>query len=93
MHINQLSDAEDERLTLLIEESSEVIQAATKIQRHGYESKWLSSETNREHLEKEIGDFLYIMNLMIERHDLNPKTIGEAIDAKADRIGKFLHYQ
>ena len=35
-HFNKLTPAQAERLAILIEECGEVIQAATKILRHGY---------------------------------------------------------
>ena len=37
-HFNGLSESEQERLSILIEECGEVVQAACKILRHGYES-------------------------------------------------------
>jgi NTP pyrophosphatase (non-canonical NTP hydrolase) len=60
-HFNQLSPAEAERLAFLIEECGEVIQAASKVLRHGYESfdptiPIHERLTNRGALARELGD-------------------------------------
>lgn len=58
-HFNGLTPAEQERLVMLAEECGEVIQAVTKVLRHGYESCnpfTQGVETNREHLLREIVD-------------------------------------
>lgn len=56
---DKLTDEEHELLTMLIEEASEVIKAATKIKRHG----WLSmnpdihtSDNNKDELLRELHD-------------------------------------
>ena len=44
-----------EILSITIEEAAEIIQAISKIFRFGIDTSW-KGETNREHLEEEIGD-------------------------------------
>lgn len=69
-HFNKLTPAEDERLAILIEECAEVIQAATKIQRHGYESTDPDSgETNRAALERERGDLQGAITHLVRRFE------------------------
>lgn len=53
-----------EILTILQEECAEVIQASTKIQRFGLSSEWNGS-TTLESLEKELGDLLCMIDLLL----------------------------
>jgi len=77
-HFNRLTEAEAERLAILIEECGEVTQAACKILRHGYEStnpKAITPieedpETNRSALERELGDLLHAARRLSD-YDLN----------------------
>lgn len=95
MAFNGLSDSELERLDILIEEAAEVIQIASKIKRHGYESRNpLVSEslTNREYLEKELGDLKCAKDLMIRAGDLNAVEIDGHAANKRHSIGKWLHH-
>lgn len=95
-HFNGLSEAEQERLAILIEECGEVIQAACKILRHGYNSvnplrpQW---GTNRESLEKELGHVMHAMWRMENARDLHSAVITEAAQVKADSITPYLHHQ
>ena len=61
-----LSAAESERLALLIEECGEVIQAATKVLRHGYESFHPEDPTtsNRDLLTNELADLFAVYEMM-----------------------------
>lgn len=97
MFSNNLTPAEDERLSLLLEECGEVIQAIGKIMRHGYESHDPTSASvspsNRESLEKELGDVKYAINRMALAGDVNVLAIEGAKKAKADRIHRYLHHQ
>jgi NTP pyrophosphatase (non-canonical NTP hydrolase) len=73
---NQLSPAEAERLACLIEECGEVIQAATKILRHGYESvNPRTNESNRDALMREVGDMLFVLTVMSRAIDINDKEV------------------
>lgn len=91
---NELSPAEDERLTLLMEECAEVIQAIGKIKRHGYKSFHPSGgPDNRENLEMELGDVMHIIDRMVRARDISRDSITAYKNAKADRIGKYLHHQ
>lgn len=72
--MNKLTPAQAERLTMLAEECGEIVQAVTKILRHGYESKsplLRYSPTNKEHLEKEISDLMGVVHGLTEIGDLN----------------------
>lgn len=70
-HFNELTPAEAERLAMLSEECAEVIQAVSKILRHGYESvNPLEPEkgTNREQLGRELIDVFAVL-LLMQEHD------------------------
>lgn len=54
----------DEKLVLLIEECGEVIQAATKCLRFGYERDWPDYGRNDKVLAKEIGDLLGVIDAL-----------------------------
>jgi len=93
---NQLTDAEAERLALLAEECGEAIKAIMKILRHGYESRNPDEEdgdTNREALERELGDVGYAVTLMTTSGDLRIANIDAARMRKAVKVKRYLHHQ
>lgn len=95
-HFNGLSEAEQERLSILIEECGEVIQAACKILRHGYASNHPADPwhgTNRRSLEKEIGHIIHAVSRMENSNDLSASVIAESAQVKAANITPCLHHQ
>ena len=93
-HFNGLSPAEAERLALLVEECGEVIQAVTKILRHGYESCHpVSGVNNRAALERELGDLLFVIGGVVGEGDVARANVDAALKDKADRIAPYLHHQ
>ena len=60
-----MNNQDHEILSITQEECSEVIQAISKIFRFGIDTEW-QGETNREHLEEEIGDLQAMINLLVE---------------------------
>lgn len=94
-HFNELTPAEAERLALLIEECGEVIQAATKVLRHGYESvnPLTDGPTNRTMLTSELGHVIHAIDRMTLAADVNVRALNTAKVVKADRIARWLHHQ
>ena len=91
---NGLSNAEAERLALIAEEAGEVVQAVTKILRHGYESYHPNSRlNNREDLESEIGDFEAAVDLLQRKGDVSKIAIRDHKKDKLERVKEFLHHQ
>jgi hypothetical protein len=97
---NGLTDAETERLAILLEELGEAQQAVGKILRHGYESYDPAREEemdiegqNRRDLEKELGDIRYITALMYQRHDIREMAVMNRAVEKAAKIRPYLHHQ
>jgi hypothetical protein len=94
--LDELTPAEVERLTLLIEECAEVQQMATKTLRHGYGSchpdDRFHKMPNRRLLEKVLGDLLYVISLMDDYADINPKAIAEYKEKKKEAIQEYLHH-
>ncbi len=93
-----LSPAEIERLSLLMEECGEVIQAAAKVLRHGWKSvnpilrdQLKHAPTNRDSLAKEIGQLHFAMDL-VATHDVDPGSIVRATNHKRDTIKQWLHH-
>lgn len=93
-HFNKLTPAEHERLALLLEEMGEAQQVVGKILRHGYEVGHPNrSTTNREDLEKELGDAWHAMQRLCEAGDVNFNAINDHADAKAESVERYLHHQ
>ena len=69
---NDLTQAEAERLAMLAEECSEVIQAVCKILRHGYNNYHPDrpDKTNRQELEKELQDVAAVIFGMCGNGDI-----------------------
>ena len=92
---NHLNSAELERLALLGEDCAEVGKEIGKIVRHGYASRnpdVADSPTNREDLEREIGDLLWAIDMMAHCGDVS------LLRARADagrhaRKTRYLHHQ
>jgi NTP pyrophosphatase (non-canonical NTP hydrolase) len=93
--VNGLGPAETERLALLGEECAEVGKAIGKILRHGYPSRNPTvpdSASNREDLEREIGDLLWSIDLMAHCGDIS--MIRCRTDAgRHARKTRYLHHQ
>ncbi len=91
-----LSAAELERLAILSEECGEIVQIVGKILRHGYESTNPNETqdlfTNRELLEKEIGDFQCILEMMEGNKDVSADKIILNKNKKWEKIKKYLHH-
>lgn len=91
---NGLSDTETERLALLAEECAEVVKSVGKIMRHGYSSRnptVTNSPTNRDDLEREIGDVLWAVDLMAHSGDISMLRARD--DGRSRRKGPYLHHQ
>lgn len=94
-NFNQLTPAEAERLALLLEELGEVQQAIGKILRHGYESKNpydFSLTTNRNQLERELGDVQAVISIMVRNNDISTSEIREWHDSKLKKVNQYLHH-
>lgn len=94
-NFNQLTPAETERLAILAEECSEVIQVIGKILRHGYESYHPRDEektTNRSLLESEIGHIMAILSKMVTR-DIDVKKLQASSNVKLEKGKIYLHHQ
>jgi len=50
-------------------------------------------ETNRQMIEKELGDLFYVINLMQASHDIREVPISRALLSKEERIKPYLHHQ
>jgi NTP pyrophosphatase (non-canonical NTP hydrolase) len=80
-------------LLKLIEECSEVIQAACKVLDFGPDSRWPDSNapSNIEHLTSEIGDLLAVIDVLRDETDLNISN-KDLIVAKEKKIKKMEIY-
>jgi NTP pyrophosphatase (non-canonical NTP hydrolase) len=94
-HFNKLTPAQAERLAVLIEECGEVIQAAGKILRHGYDSRspLTTGTNNRIDLERECGQVRYAIFALCDAHDLNERRLFDAEICKVTAIKPYLHHQ
>ena len=90
-----LSDAQTERLALLAEECAEIGQAVGKTLRHGYGSRNPTVDngpTNREDLEREIGDLLWAIDLMAHTGDISMLR-ARSKQGRHERKCRYLHHQ
>ena len=96
VHFNGLTPAEAERLALLAEECGELVQAIGKVLRHGYESRnphaSPTSPTNRQSVEREVGDVYTAIRLMFNMGDITRTGCARAEEAKQESLSKYLHH-
>ena len=91
---NELDPAQAERLAILAEEMGEAIQIIGKVLRHGYESRHPNGGlTNRQLLEKELGDVRWAMIFLCKQGDLSKTAIHACADEKAITVREYLHEQ
>jgi len=86
---NPASEAETEVLNLITEECAEVIQIISKIARFGFDSYHPTDptkETNRAHLETEIGDLLCLLGIASERKIFDYENVQKAVTAKREKL-------
>lgn len=89
-----LTPAELERLALLVEEMGEAHQAIGKIMRHGYESRHPDGgPTNREALERELGDVDAAVSMLCNSGDLRKYEIAQRELQKSQSVKRYLHHQ
>lgn len=92
--INGLTAAEDERLTVLIEECSEVIKAACKVQRFGYNDIETGENANNlQRLENELGDMIAATDRMSSARDISIDNVMEYAKFKLVTGGQHMHHQ
>lgn len=91
---NGLTAAEHERLSILMEEMAEATQVVGKILRHGYESHHPDNPdvTNRQLLEKELGDVEASLRMLVGANDVNTLSIDRHAAAKSKSIQQYLHH-
>ena len=78
----------DEILIITQEECAEVIQAISKTIRFGLDVEW-NNETNRDHLEEEVGDLVAMINLMIQAEIISEDNVIAASEKKLLKLKKW----
>lgn len=80
-----MMNREAELLQITTEESSEIIQAISKGIRFGWDIEY-KGQTNREHLNEEIGDLVAMVKLLIDDGFLDEEQISAAAERKLDKL-------
>jgi NTP pyrophosphatase (non-canonical NTP hydrolase) len=76
-----------EVLCIAQEECAEVTQAISKIFRFGWDSKRdTGGDTNKQSLEKEIGDLLTMVDILVEKCIISDSNINAARKAKREKL-------
>lgn len=83
-----MNDKQREILLILQEESAEVVQAVSKVFRFGWDAVW-DGQTNEEHLEEEIGDFLAMIYIMESEDMIDSYAIDIAKMNKIEKLKKW----
>ena len=89
-----LTEAQIERLDLLVEEAAEIIHAALKVKRFGYGNKFGSAlNTNRQNLESEIGGIIAVLELLVKAEEISEESFQDAYENKIASKWKYTKYQ
>ena len=86
MKMKQINEANQEILLITQEECAEVTQAISKVFRFGMEDSH-NGQTNREHLEEEIGDLMCMIDLLIDNGIVSESAV---MTAKAEKLNKLM---
>lgn len=94
--ITRLTLAQRERLEMLAEEAGEVVQAVTKILRHGYESYHPDvadiRENNKKALEKELLDLWCVYERMADYYDIGKLNFYGSAERWMNKL-QYTHHQ
>lgn len=93
-----LTPAEAERLECLAEEAGEIVQAAMKVLRHGYESVNPTlpageQTSNRQDLGVELGNMDYLRSEMLRLGDFKTKDVNQGFKNKSQNWNVYMHHQ
>ena len=83
-----MNNQDHEILSITQEECSEVIQAISKIFRFGLDTEW-KGETNRQHLEEEVGDLQAMMTLLISNGIISQEKVDFHSQNKIKKLLKW----
>lgn len=82
------NERDKEILLITQEECAEVTQAISKVFRFGMEDEF-RGQTNREHLEEEVGDLMCMIDLLIDSGIINHNAVNCAKQEKLHKLGKW----
>jgi NTP pyrophosphatase (non-canonical NTP hydrolase) len=85
MKMKQMNEENQEILLITQEECAEVTQAISKVFRFGMEDEF-EGQTNREHLEEELGDLMCMIDLLIDSGMISESAV---VTAKNEKLNKL----
>jgi len=85
MKMKQINEVNREILLITQEECAEVTQAISKVFRFGMEDSH-KGQTNREHLEEEIGDLMCMIDLLIDNGIVSESAVMTAKNEKLNKL-------
>ena len=88
MKMKQMNESHQEILLITQEECAEVTQAISKVFRFGMNDTH-NGETNREHLEEEIGDLMCMIDLLIDSGMVSEAAVMAAKNEKMHKLGTW----
>ena len=77
-----------EILCITQEEAAEVVRAISKVFRFGMENEW-NDQTNKAHLEEELGDLKAMMYILEMSGIVSEENIMKAAEAKMEKLAKW----
>ena len=81
----EMNDIDKEILLITQEECAEVIQAISKVFRFGMVDTH-NGQTNREHLEEEIGDLMCMIDILIDSGVVSEAAVMTAKNEKLNKL-------
>jgi len=86
--MRQKNAIDSEILLITQEECAEVTQAISKVFRFGMDDEH-NGQTNREHLEEEIGDLMCMIDLLIDSGMVSEAAVMAAKNEKMHKLGTW----
>ena len=83
-----MDKVQKEILCITQEEAAEVVRAISKVFRFGMENEW-NDQTNKEHLEEELGDLKAMLYILETSGIVSEENIMKAAEAKMEKLAKW----
>jgi NTP pyrophosphatase (non-canonical NTP hydrolase) len=88
--VNKMDNKTKEVMDILQEECAEVIVAVSKISRFGIDNfKPGKDQTNREHLEEELGDLMAMVTILLDKGIVTRVNLDKAEAAKIEKLKQW----